>query len=279
MENVKILCLHPIFSENSIIMATRLGVQIEKVFEPQRGQLYIVYGAHTRGAELLEIQKQHNYTYYYVIMQSEVSQSTYLQDKFYIELMKSNFVFDFSNISAKYLKDTFDINVKSFHFFDFITYNHTEPPVERDIDILFVGAKSQKRENVYDSLQKEFPDKNIEFIFDNSLLTPTLLTDKLTRTKYVVNISFYDNTILETHRINKALCCGCGVISLPSGDTTTDEFYKDYIHFTDDIVNAFREEIKSPLKSYSDLQLFLTNKLFIHNQWMINKINKKVCSI
>jgi len=279
MDNVKILCLHPIFSENSIILATRLGVQIEKNFEPSVGQIYIVYGGHTKSAELLDIQKQHNYNFFYIIMNSEVPQSTYLQNKFYIELLKSNFVFDFSNISAKYLKDTFDINIKSFHFFDFITYTHDEPPPERDIDILFVGAKSQKREDVYNSLQKEYPDKNIEFIFDNSLLTPTLLTNKLKLTKYIVNISFYDNTILETHRINKALCCGCQVVSLPSGDAETDNFYKDYIHFTDDLVNAFREDIKSPLKSYNDLQLYLTNKLFTHNQWMINKINKKVCTI
>ena len=279
MDNVKILCLHPIFSENSIILATRLGVQIEKNFEPSVGQIYIVYGGHTKSAELLDIQKQHNYNFFYIIMNSEVPQSTYLQNKFYIELLKSNFVFDFSNISAKYLKDTFDINIKSFHFFDFITYTHDEPPPERDIDILFVGAKSQKREDVYNSLQKEYPDKNIEFIFDNSLLTPTLLTNKLKQTKYVINISFYDNTILETHRINKALCCGCQVVSLPSGDAETDNFYKDYIHFTDDLVNAFREDIPEPAKKYTELQTFLTNKLFTHNQWMINKINKKVCTI
>ena len=57
-----------------------------------------------------------------------------LANKFYIELMKNNVVFDYSNISAVYLKKTYGINVKSFHFFDFPEYQEEEEP-ERTIDI------------------------------------------------------------------------------------------------------------------------------------------------
>jgi len=40
---------------------------------------------------------------------------------------------------------------------------------------------------------------------------------------------------LESHRINKALACGCKVISLPSSDEDANKFYKDYITITDNI--------------------------------------------
>jgi hypothetical protein len=55
----------------------------------------------------------------------------------------------------------------------------------------------------------------------------------LLRTKYVLNISAYENNCLETHRINKALACGCKVISNPSSDEQMDKKYKDLIIFTE----------------------------------------------
>ena len=116
MDKVKIIILHSIFTENAIVLATRLGIEIIKDFTPVSGYLYIVYGSHEKSIELLNSQKQMAHTFGYVIMNSEPPLSQFMANKFYIELMKNNVVFDYSNISAAYLKKTYGINVKSFHF-------------------------------------------------------------------------------------------------------------------------------------------------------------------
>jgi hypothetical protein len=275
MENLKIITLHPIFNEPAIVFATRLGCVVETDFNPQAGELYIVFGAHDKAPELLDIQKRLNYKFFYVIMNSESPESVHLTNKFYLELLKTNFVFDYSNISAIHLQKNLGINIKSFFFFDFPTYTQDEAP-EREIDILFVGTKSNKREFVYNSLREAYPDKNIEFVFDNSLIAPVKLTEKLYKSKYVLNIPYYEHNILETHRIHKALSCGCRVVSTFSGDWTTDEFYKDYIHLTDDVVSAFKDTLPEPAKKYTEAQTFLTQKLTTHNKWMLEKIMKKL---
>ena len=271
MEKVKIIILHSIFTENAIVLSARLGVEIIKDFTPVSGYLYLVYGAHEKSIELLNAQKQMQNTFGYIILNSEPPLSQFMANKFYIELMKNNVVYDYNNISAAYLKKTYGINVKSFHFFDFPEYQEEEV-VDRTIDILFVGSKTIRREKIFHKLKEKYPNKNIEFIFDWSLSAPADLTKKLKQAKYVLNIPYHEHNILETHRINKALSAGCQVISLYSGDKTTDDFYNDYVHMTHDIVEVFNEDLTINKKPYHELSKFLTEKLTTHNSWYISKI-------
>jgi hypothetical protein len=144
---------------------------------------------------------------------------------------------------------------------------------ERDIDILFVGTHCKKREEIFIQLQFQYPDKKIEFVFDNSLIAPIELTKKLQKTKVVLNIPFYEHKVLETHRINKALSCGCKVVSKKSGDETTDNLYEDYVYFVDDYTdNIDLNKIKKP---YTQLQSILTNNLTANNKWYIEQMISK----
>ena len=273
MDKVKIIILHPIFAENAIVLSSRLGVEIIKDFKPEEGYLYIVYGGHENPIPLLNAQKEMLNTFGYVIMNSEPPKSQFILNKYYLELMKNNIVFDYSNQSANYLKKIHNINVKSFHFFDFPQYKDEKEP-DRTIDILFVGTPNTNRQKIYDQLKETYPEKNIEFIFDWSLKAPIKLTEKLKQAKYVLNIPYHDHNVLETHRINKALACGCQVVSTLSGDKITDEFYKDYIYMTDDLIGVFKEDLTDMKKPYSELSKFLTDKLTTHNQWYISQIFK-----
>ena len=204
-------------------------------------------------------------------MNSEPPNSQFIQNKFYLELMKNNVVFDYHNQSASYLKKVHNINVKSFHFFDFPEYQDEEEP-ERTIDILFVGTKTTRRETIFKKLKEAYPSKTIEFVFDWSLSAPMNMTKKLKKAKYVLNIPYHTHNILETHRINKALSCGCQVVSLYSGDKITDDFYEDYVYMTHDIVDVFNEDLTGNKKPYHELSKFLTQKLTTHNNWYISKI-------
>lgn len=267
MNTVKIMTLHPIFNEPAIILSKRLNLEIIKDFEPCKNEIYIVYGAHEKAIELLTYQKNFQYSYGYIIMNSEQPSSNQLKDKYYIELMKKNIVFDYHSVSSDYLKQTHGIITRSYHWFDFLDY---DMELERDIDILFVGSYSQRREEVFIQLQFQYPDKKIEFVFDNSLIQPLELTKKLKRAKVVLNIPYHDDPILETHRINKALSCGCKVVSKKSNDKITDELYDEYIYFVDD----YSEEPIGHKKPYFELQKVLTNTLTTSNKWYIEQLIK-----
>jgi len=251
------------------VLSQRLDIKIITDFNPQNNELYIVYGAHDKAIELLTHQKNLKNTFGYIILQSEQPSSIHIKNKYYIELMQNNIVFDFHSISSEYLEKNYKIITRAYHWFDFLDFQQEE--VERDIDILFVGAHSKLREEIFIQLQFQLgPDKKIEFVFDNSLTQPLELTKKLKRTKVVLNIPFYEDKILETHRINKALSCGCKVLSKKSGDETTDNLYNNYIHFVDD----YSEVPIGDKKPYSELQKLLTNSITENIKWYVEQLKK-----
>jgi len=99
----------------------------------------------------------------------------------------------------------------------------------RDIDILFVGTMTQRRYDILKEIQNTFPQLKLEVVGD---VFGWDLTELMLRSEYVLNISAYDNAVLETHRIAKALACGCYVLSNLSADTKMNDKYRDYVFFT-----------------------------------------------
>ena len=170
-------------------------------------------------------------------MNSEPPNSQFIQNKFYLELMKNNVVFDYHNQSASYLKKVHNINIKSFHFFDFPEYKEEQEP-ERTIDILFVGTKTARRETIFKKLKEAYPNKTIEFVFDWSLSAPVNMT--------IRRFTIHNNI--------------------------TNDFYEDYVYMTHDIVEVFNEDLTGNKKPYHELSKFLTQKLTTHNNWYISKI-------
>ena len=51
---------------------------------------------------------------------------------------------------------------------------------------------------------------------DWSLTEPIKVKEKLSEAKYILNIPYYSENDLETHRINNALLCGANVVSFKS---------------------------------------------------------------
>jgi len=107
------------------------------------------------------------------------------------------------------------------------------------------------------------------------------LTKILQQCKVVLNIPYYKHNPLETHRINKALSCGCDVISLNSVEDDANNFYKDYCVMSNDLVGAvgayFKE--KPAKKSYEELIKNLSQKFNPHMCFIIGHVHKKLLSI
>ena len=57
---IKVISGHSVFNENALVLSNKFGWALEKNFNPQDRDLYIVLGAHELAHQLLEIQFRKN---------------------------------------------------------------------------------------------------------------------------------------------------------------------------------------------------------------------------
>jgi hypothetical protein len=289
---IKIISGHSIFNENAIVLSQKFKWKLETNFDPQPNDLYIVYGAHELAHQLLEVQFRKNNSFGYIIMNSEQTESQFFKNKYYLSLMKRNIVFDYNTLTTEYLKENHGIKVLSYFFFEFMKCMDSVPTTLidevgvakgetiRPYDVAFIGSKNERRETLIQDLQKKHPDLKFYVDFEWKHKNADSLTKILQQCKVVLNIPYYENNPLETHRIHKALACGCEVISLKSADEDANEFYKDYITITDDISSCLVDGVVkgSPL-SYEELIKNLSQKFNPHMCFIIGHVHKKLFSI
>jgi hypothetical protein len=270
--SIKIISGHAIFNENAIVLSQKFKWTLETNFDPQPNDLYIVLGAHELAYQLLEVQIRLGNTFGYVVLNSEQIESQFMKNKYYISLMKKNIVCDYNTLTANYLKETFEIKILSFFFFEFMKFDIKK---ERPYDIAFIGSKNERREKIIQDLQEQYPNLTFYIDFDWKHKAPESLTDILHQCTTVLNIPYYEENALETHRIHKALACGCKVISMPSADKDANEFYKKYITITDSIDLS----IEGIEPNYEDLISTLSKKFNGHLLFIIEQIHTKLLSL
>lgn len=212
---------HPIFLENAICLSKRTGWNIAKELIPKPNDLYIVFGGHVIAETLLHAKDSGGNPVNYVIMNSEQEESPFLKNKYYIELMKRNVVLNFTQDN---FLENFDIKYAAVFDFEFINFNMN---VKRIYDITFIGSYSKVRESIINELKEKYPEKKFYVDFEWRNRNSKDITKTLSQSKCVLNIPYYENSSLETHRINKALSCGCDVVSF----TKVHDDYKNYVHF------------------------------------------------
>jgi len=271
--SIKVISGHAIFNENALVLSQKFKWKLETDFDPQPNDLYIVLGAHELAYQLLEVQIRKNNSFGYIVLNSEQIHSQFMKNKYYISLMKKNIVFDYNTLTAQYLKETHDIKVLSYFFFEFLKFDVERK--DRPYDIAFIGSRTEKREKMLKDLQEKHPNLSFYIDFDWSHKAPESMTQILHQCTTVLNIPHYENNALETHRIHKALACGCKVISLPSADEDTNKFYKDYITITDNIDLS----IEGIEPNYEKMVKELSSKFYPHLTFVINEIHTKLLAM
>jgi hypothetical protein len=288
MDTIHIVNLHTIFAENAHCLSIRLGIDVVKDFNPISGHTYIIFAAHEQAPTLYSCQLalgKEGKPFKFIIINGEPPQSPHLRNKYYIELMRGNVVWDYHEKSATYLK-SLGIRVYSQYVFEFL-HNEGDPMASRPIDILFVGSRNERREALYKKMVERYPNKNIVFDMDWKHGDHNTLRKLLQSAKIVLNIPFYESGILETHRINSALSAGCQVVSLYSGHKETDAFYEPYIYFTHDLFETLDRWTKGrppsrdahwillgdPRLGYPHLVNAL-NPTIQHNKWILKQLIK-----
>jgi hypothetical protein len=221
------------FVLNAELLSKKTGKPV--VYSMRPYGTYVVYSAHDAIDSLLEIQEKYHTKY--IIMQSENVEASCFKNPQYIELLKKNIVFQYSKETAIKCMEKYDVfNTDYFKF----EYPKVEVTGVRDIDLLFFGCLNQRRHDIMHYIQNKFPKKNIVITSD---AFGEDLHNLLVRTKTVINISFYPNAVLETHRVAYALSYGCSVISNRSADPDLDSQYPS-IHFCDNNLPEFTYTVK-----------------------------------
>ena len=276
--SIKVISGHSVFNENAVVLSQKNKWTLEKDFNPQANDLYIVFGAHELSHQLLEIQYRKNNSFGYVILNSEQIHSQFFKNKYYIKLMKNNVVCDYNTLTSDYLRQNFEIKVFSYYHFEFMKF--AEEP-QRIYDVCFIGSKNQHREETLNKLQDQLPNLKFYIDLDWKHSSSESLTKILSQSKVVLNMPFYEDNALETHRINKALACGCQVVSTFSKDKDADDFYKDYVYFADDLYNGImsQQESQTPKKTYEELVKALNQKVSPHFLFVIDQVHKKLISL
>ena len=279
--SIKIISGHVVFNENAVVMSKKFDWNLENEFNPQAGDLYIVFGGHELAHQLLEVQFRKNSSFGYIIMNSEQINSQFFRNKYYIQLMKRNVVFDYNTITSDYLKKAHEVKCLSFYFFEFMKFNSETN--DRPYDITFIGSKTEDRVKLMKDLEEEFNDLKFYVDFDWKHASPQSMTDVLQKSKVVLNLAYYTQSRpLESHRINKALACGCDVVSTLSDDHDANDFYKDYCYMTDDVKNTlykyFNEELDKK-KKYEELVKELSQKFNPHMKFIVDHIHRKLLSL
>jgi len=209
------------FCENADELSKHLNIPI--VYNLEYGKTYIVFSAQDAVVQLLEFQQQHKTNY--IIYQSENIESSFFKNLRYIELLKKNKVLFYSHFTAMKCLELYNIPTDGFFAWEYPVQMITTP---RTVDLLFFGAMTQKRYDIMAVIQHKFADKCIMVVSD---VFGADLDQLLRKTKRVINISAYPNSVLETHRINKCLAYGCKVISNRSADEKLDALYNGLIKF------------------------------------------------
>ena len=204
----------PVYIENATLLSLRLKIPI--LSELRANEIIICFGLAIDPKKLIDFSIRNPVKY--IIINGENITSKYYDPndemgRYYIYLQKKHITMQYSPYTAEYVEKKFGIKCNAIIDFEFMNRDNIYSTCDNPIDILFYGFPNEQRQNVETLLKNKYPDKNIHFaftVYGNDLL------ELLVKSKYVLNIPYFEKSALEIHRINQALACGCKVISSKS---------------------------------------------------------------
>jgi len=257
MDRLKIISCHWIQNEYAMVLSKKLGIPIIKDLEPQDKDIYIVLGAQYAAADLVGLQKNHKIGY--IIFNSDDT----LRDKYYLQLLKSNPVFDCNQKATDILKKQHGINVLSHYFYEFMKVEDAPKP----IDIGMIGSQEP---DLVEKLKTKYPDKIIKFVLTDDIANPQQLKETMSSFKTFVNV---DQERFDTYMVHQAFSCGCRVVSHDQADSNTLKFYDDYMTTTNKLEDHDYDS-EEEMKPYDELVKQLTHMMTGHNHMIISNIIK-----
>lgn len=138
----------------------------------------------------------------------------------------------------------------------------------RKYDLVFVGAMNTKRSKILDYVKNKMSSYKI-LIINNTFNDER--DQLLKQSKYVFNVHYYDNAVLEIERFNHAIHCGCLILS----ENVKHDFHMK--HYYDYFVRYF--DTKNLDKMIQCLQYNLQDHVYRENVKYFHIEKEKLQSI
>ncbi len=165
---------------------------------------------------------------HYISFQMEQTRSSrWLTEEYMMSLEKSFAVLDYSRVNIRYFQLASEFSDKLYYTpVDYL------PGLSRDAgpfeyDVVFYGdVRNERRRSALEKLGRHFKVKILSEVFGENLYK------KLSRARVVVNIHYYDNSMLETTRLYETLSLGCSmIVSERSSDSDEEKRLEGIVDF------------------------------------------------
>lgn len=243
---IYIYCDHPVFVELSqqwchSLLKLGYDCQLCTSVSPHNFlDLYVMFGMNNYQSKIVPTN--------YIVMQLEQttgnSQSQWFSQTYINYLNNALLVCEYSLVNYRYLKQ--QLSIKKIEYvpiglLDIITPLSTVNEINKDIDILLLGSMCDRRQYIIDQFKQKYPNLNIVC---HSNIWGSERQNILQRTKLVLNVHYYNESILETVRLTYLLSLGIPVLSENSLDPLLDRMMSTHplISLTtyDDLVNQYQ---------------------------------------
>ena len=149
--------------------------------------------------------------------------------------------------------------------------NNLNNLIINEYDILFYGIMNFKRKKILKMIENKL-NKKFKMQIINNIYGYTLF-EFIKKSKIILNISYYENALLECYRINEVQSCKKLVISFyPNKDDLINyEYYKNSVIF----VNSIPEMINSIhfyLNNKDEYEKKINNIKFLESTEFINDL-------
>lgn len=169
------------------------------------------------------------------------------------QLIQNSFItFDYSHVNLKYYPENIQkqnkVRVLIPPILNVNVNSVITPEDDGSIDVLFYGSPNSRRNIILGKLKTHLLQRGYNITVVSCLFGKKLI-DKISKSKVVLNIHFYENSIFENERIHSALRFPrVHVVSerATEADDTMDPIYTSHphIHFCDEIRNYYNVEVK-----------------------------------
>ena len=224
--------------------------------------LYIIFGMNDFSSQVVP----RNYIVYQLEQTTGNDESKWFNQTYLNYLKKAVAVWDYSLINYKNLRQ---LGITNINYIP-IQYMHVVDKIKqkswnkKDIDILFIGSFNDRRSLIIEQLKK----KRLNIVSKNNIWKDEK-DDLISRSKIVLNIHYFQQSILETVRLSHLLSNKCIVVSEKSLDPILDKWHQPYVKFAE--YDELAEVCEKLLNDHSQLEV-LTTQLIEYKTKMYEKV-------
>lgn len=202
------------------------GIKVEttdKIKENNILDLYIIFGMNDFISQIVP----NNYIVYQLEQTTGHDESKWFSHTYLDYLKNAIEVWDYSLINYQNLKKIGIQKIKYVPLQYMSILNEITHLPDKDIDVLFYGSINQRRQQIIDQLVAN----GLKVVVKTNLWRQER-SDLISRSKIVINIHYYEHSILESTRLSYLLSNQCVVVSEVSQDPILDKWHSPYLKLT-----------------------------------------------